>query len=79
MSDNPTGPDAPVVLTGEQITRLRGAVGLMAYRVAARSGGRMHLSAKVKVTVRGFNSDYGTACKTWGDVKAVLTAAGVRP
>jgi hypothetical protein len=69
---------AIIVLTGEQITALASSARLIAYRVAARSDGKMQLTHAFRATVKGFNADYGHSCRTWADVRAVFLAAGIK-
>ena len=62
------------VVTGEGISKVAASARLMAYATAARSQGRMQLTRNFRATIKGFNADYGRACKTWDDVAQAVKA-----
>lgn len=66
------------VLTGDQIMAFRESTLVRAYATAARTDGKMQLTRVFRATVAKFNAEYGHACKSWADVRAVLNAAGVK-
>lgn len=57
---------ASVVTDPQAIKAVADRMRLRAYRVRATTG--MNLTRVFRPTIKGFNADYGTACKTWADV-----------
>lgn len=62
---NDEGPGFAVV-TGDGIHKVAARMRLRAYLIKADRG--MNLTRAFIPTVRSFNADYGTSCKTWADV-----------
>lgn len=67
-------PVSAVVVGPEATLKVRASAMLIAYRTAAQSNGKMHLSRAFKPTVRGFNVAYGQQCRTWADVLPIVQA-----
>ena len=62
------------VVTGERATRLvADAMRFRAYHTRATSPAGMQATRHFRATIKGFNSDYGFACKSWADVAEVTT------
>jgi hypothetical protein len=59
-----TGVEA--VVTGDGVRKVADRMRLRAYRTRATTG--MNLTRVFRATIKGFNADYGTTCKTWADV-----------
>lgn len=59
-------PVASVVVGPEDTLKVRNRLMLRAYRTKAKTG--MDLSRVFKTTIKGFNAEYGTSCKTWACV-----------
>lgn len=74
-SDEQRSAAVPVesVVTGDALLEVAWRTRLMAYRTAARSGGKMQLTRVFRATIKGFNSDYGQSCRTWDDVLVKVT------
>lgn len=54
------------VVTGDGVRKVAERIRLRAYLTRAKTG--MNLTRAFIPTVRSFNADYGTSCKTWADV-----------
>jgi hypothetical protein len=62
------------VVTGEAILAVRDWMLFRAYHVRANSPTGMQLSRHFRATVKGFNDDFGYACRNWADVAEVTKA-----
>jgi hypothetical protein len=59
-------PVTAIVVGPENTIKVRSRLILRAYSTRAKTG--MDTSRAFKATVKGFNAEYGTSCKTWAEV-----------
>lgn len=62
------------VVTGGAVLAVRNWMLLRAYHTRATSPGGMQLTSRFRATVKGFNADFGYACRNWSDVAEVTKA-----